>query len=296
MTVIQGSDYTGLLPKRQPDGHKGDYGHVLILGGSAGFGGAPALAALGALRSGAGLVSAALPASLVNGPVAALAPETMAHPIEEYAGHILANAFLNWLYARKPFSTIAVGPGLGQTNETAEIIRTLLKIHERSLVLDADALNIIAADENGLAAVAEAPAGKRILTPHHMEAARLLGCSVEEVLKDRESAALTLAEKTGGVVVLKGHDTIVCESGRPPAVCLAGNPGMATGGSGDVLSGVIAALWGQGLSAFDAAALGVWVHATAGDFARDRFGEISMTARDIADNLHLAFKAMAAGD
>lgn len=292
MTAIQGQDYSRLLSPRRPDGHKGDYGHVLVLGGSAGFGGAPALTALAAMKSGAGLVSAAVPASIVNGPLAVIAPETMAHPIEEYAGHMLANAFLNWLYARKPFTVVAVGPGLGQTNETAEIVRSMLKIYERNLVLDADALNIIAADELGLATVAEAPAGKRILTPHSAEAARLLNCTVADIQGDRPAAAAALAEKSKGVVVLKGHDTIVCESGREPAVCHAGNPGMATGGSGDVLTGVIAALWGQGLQAFDAAALGVWIHATAGDLAAEQFGEISMTAKDIADNLYRAFKTI----
>ncbi len=279
------------LPIRSREGHKGDYGHILVVGGSSGFGGAPGLVALGALRAGAGLVSAAVPASIVNGPIATLAPEAMVHPISAHRGRIRCNKFLTWLYSMRPFDIIAVGPGLGQNEETAGVVRSLLEIERRNLVLDADALNIIAASENGFADVARDVGGGRILTPHLGEAARLLRTDVATINADRSAAVRRLAELAHAVVVLKGRHTLVCEAGRDPiAVCEAGNPGMATGGSGDVLTGVIAALWGQGLMPFEAACLGVWLHATAGDIAAEEIGEESLVARDIAANLGRAFR------
>ena len=279
------------LPVRQREGHKGDYGHILVVGGSSGFGGAPGLTALGALRAGAGLVSAAVPASIVNGPIATLAPEAMAHPISAHRGRLRCNKFLTWLYSMRPFDVIAVGPGLGQNEETAGVVHALLEIENRKLVLDADALNIVAASENGFAEVARDVGGGRILTPHPGEAARLLRTDVGTVNADRPAAARRIAELSRSVVVLKGWRTLVCEAGRDPiAVCKAGNPGMATGGSGDVLAGVIAALWGQGMAPFDAACLGVWLHATAGDLAAGEIGEESLVARDIAAHLGQAFR------
>lgn len=279
-----------LLPRRDRLAHKGDFGHVLVVGGSAGFGGAPALSALAALRSGAGLVSAALPSSLVCGPIARLAPEAMAHPIEEHGGHIVENAFLTWLFARRRFDVIAVGPGLGQSPDTAAIVRALLKMPDEPLVLDADALNLVAAAQEGLAVLRESPSPLRILTPHHAEAARLLRQTVEAVRADRVAAVLELAERSGAVVVLKGHGTLVARPGASrPAICLGGNPGMATGGAGDVLTGIVAALIGQGLSTYDAACLGVFLHARAGDLAAARYGERSMIARDIIEALPQAF-------
>ena len=277
------------LPVRHREGHTGDYGHVLVVGGSAGFGGAPGLVALGALRAGAGLVSAAVPASIVNGPIATLAPEAMAHPIAAHRGRLRCNKFLTWLYSMRPFDVIAVGPGLGQNEETAGVVHALLEIENRKLVLDADALNIVAASENGFADVARDVGGGRILTPHPGEAARLLRTDVATINADRPAAVRRLVELSRAVVVLKGWRTLVCAPGCDPVVCEAGNPGMATGGSGDVLAGVIAALWGQGMSPFDAACLGVWLHATAGDIAAEEIGEESLVARDIAARLGQAF-------
>ena len=294
-TPIDASALSARLPVRRRDGHKGDYGHILIVGGSSGFGGAPALAALGALRAGAGLVSAAVPASIANGPIAAIAPEAMAHPVAAHRGRLRCNKFLTWLYSMRPFDAIVVGPGLGQNEETAGVVRALLEIEKRKLVLDADALNIIAASEHGFADVARDVGGGRILTPHPGEAARLLRTDVETINADRPAAVRRIAELSRSVAVLKGWRTLVCAPGGDPVVCEAGNPGMATGGSGDVLSGVIAALWGQGMEAFDAACLGVWLHATAGDLAAEEFGEESLVARDIAAHLGRAFRKMRAG-
>ena len=290
LQTIDGRALAGKLPVRAREGHKGDYGHVLVVGGSSGFGGAPALTALGALRAGAGLVSAAVPASVVNGPLASLAPEAMAHPIAGHRGRLNCNRFLTWLYARKPFDVIAVGPGLGQSEETVGVVRALLEIEKRKLVIDADALNIIAGGENGLADVARDVGGERILTPHPGEAARLLRTDVDTVNADRVAAVKRLSELSNATVLLKGWHTLVCRPGSEPVLCDAGNPGMATGGSGDVLTGVIAALWGQGMDAYGAACLGVWLHAVAGDFAAEEIGEESLVARDIASHLGQAFR------
>lgn len=280
------------LKPRPRTAHKGDFGHVLVAGGSAGFGGAPALAALAALRTGSGLVSAALPASLVCGPISRLAPEAMAHPIEEDAGHMCENGFLTWLYARKRFDAIAIGPGLGQTADTAAIVLALLKMSDMPLVLDADALNIVAAAPERLALVGSGASAPRILTPHHAEAARLLGISSKEIVADRIGAARRIADESGAITVLKGFGTLVAEPGRErPAICLAGNPGMATGGSGDVLTGMIVSLLGQGLAPASAARIGVLLHAMAGDSAAAKFGERSMMARDIIDCIPDAFRS-----
>lgn len=293
MERIEADEVRAALPERARDAHKGDFGHVLVAGGSAGFGGAPALAALAALRTGSGLVTAAVPASLVCGPIASLAPEAMAHPIEEDAGHMVGNAFLTWLFARRRFDVIAVGPGLGQSTDTAAIVGALLKMHDVPLVLDADALNLIAASPDGLAGVRQEGGGSavRVLTPHHAEAARLLGVSVEEVVADREGTARRLAEESGAVAVLKGHGTLVAApAGGRVAVCGAGNPGMATGGAGDVLTGMIASLIGQGLDAELAARAGVWLHAVAGDIAARRLDERSLLARDIVAEIPAAMR------
>lgn len=279
-------DWKYLFPPRNRESHKGDFGHILIAGGSSGFGGAPALSALAALRTGSGLVSAALPASLVCGPIARLAPEVMAHPIEEHYGHIRENAFLMWLYDRHRFDVIAIGPGLGQSPDTSAIIQALLKMGDQALVLDADALNLIATMEDGFGLMQEIASPLRIITPHHAEAARLLGVSIDDVISDRISAVRELANRSGAIAVLKGHGTLIARPGdSTPDICLAGNPGMATGGSGDVLTGVIASLIGQGLTPYDAARLGVLLHALAGDFAAEKFGERSMIARDIINSL-----------
>lgn len=290
---ICGDEIRGALSRRDRFAHKGDFGHILVAGGSAGFGGAPALAALAALRAGSGLVSAALPESLVCGPISRLAPEAMAHPIEEEGGCMRDNAFLTWLFARRRFDAIAIGPGLGQNPATAAIVAALLKMPDQPLVLDADALNLIATSGEGLAMVRREGSAMRVLTPHHAEAARLLGIHVDDVRRDRVGVVRRLADESGAVAVLKGHGTLVAEPGcARPSICTAGNPGMATGGSGDVLTGIVASLIGQGLAPAIAARVGVAAHATAGDIAARAMGERCMTARDIIKAMPEAFRSL----
>ena len=251
-----------LLPQRPLSSHKGDCGHVLLIGGSPGFSGAVRLAGEGALRSGAGLVSIATDARHA-GLIAASRPELMCHGID-------TPAELEPLLQR--CSVVAIGPGLGQGAWGQSLFESILQSN-KPLVIDADALNLLAQHPQ--------QHDNWILTPHPGEAARLLGETIPEIQSDRFAAAQRLQQRYNGVIVLKGAGTIIHSSGhRPPAVCSQGNPGMATGGSGDVLTGVIAGLIAQGLDLLDAAETGVCVHAAAGDLAAQD-GERGMIASDL---------------
>jgi NAD(P)H-hydrate epimerase len=237
------------LPPRPRDSHKGENGHVLCIGGDHGSGGAIALCAQAALRTGAGLVSVATRAEHVAA-LLARQPEAMAHAAE--STHELLR-----LLARA--DVVAIGPGLGP-GEWGRAMHATALAAAKPLVLDADALNLLAASPRDLPSDA-------ILTPHPGEAARLLGSDTAAVQADRPGAAQALVERYGAVVVLKGAGSIVAAPGHVARIVEAGNPGMATGGMGDLLTGVIAALRAQGLPAFDAAACGALLHAHAGDLA-----------------------------
>ncbi|MGI6494677.1 MAG: NAD(P)H-hydrate dehydratase [Kiritimatiellia bacterium] len=271
---------------RRREAHKGDFGHVLIAGGSIGFGGAPALAALGALRSGAGLVSAIVPMG-AEGALAAWAPEAMAHPLPSPNGWLAPAALLAWGRNPAEFDVLVAGPGLRKTADTADLVRMWLADESiRRILLDADALNVLegALADEGCAPLSADP-GRLVLTPHPGEAARLLGVPAAEVQMNRVEAVRTLARRANAAVVLKGAGSLVCIPNGTPLLNLTGNPGMATGGSGDVLAGVIAAHWAAGADALDAAALGVALHGTAGDEAACRKGQRALLARDIAEAL-----------
>lgn len=250
------------LPPRPRDSHKGDSGHVLCIGGDHGSGGAILLCAQAALRAGAGLASVATRAAHVPA-VLARQPEAMAHAVE-------STQDLPRLLARA--SVVAIGPGLGQ-DEWGRAMFAAALAAAKPLVLDADALNLLAALPRPVPADA-------ILTPHPGEAARLLGSDAAMVQSDRAAAAHVLAGRYEAVVVLKGAGTLIAAPGREPRIVDAGNPGMATGGMGDVLTGVIAALRAQGLSAFDAASCGALLHAHAGDVAA-RDGQRGLLPTDL---------------
>ena len=249
------------LPRRRRDAHKGDFGHVLVVGGDRGMGGAARLAAEAALRVGAGLVSVATRPEHVSGLLAGL-PEAMVKAMES-PGDIAP------LLARA--SVVAIGPGLGQDEWGRGLLKEALAA-DLPLVVDADALNLLA----------KAPQKRNnwILTPHPGEAARLWGTDTAAVQHDRYTAAENLALRFGAIIVLKGAGSLVAANGESTVVCTAGNPGMAAPGMGDVLTGVIAALAAQGLSLSDAARMGVYMHAAAGDLAA-RQGERGLMARDL---------------
>jgi ADP-dependent NAD(P)H-hydrate dehydratase / NAD(P)H-hydrate epimerase len=251
------------LPMRSRDAHKGCHGHVLAIGGDHGTAGAIRLCGEAALRSGAGLVSVATqPEHLFA--LNAARPELMAHAVADPSA-------LAPLLARA--SVLAVGPGLGRGSWGRALWQAALD-SRLPRVLDADGLNLLAAAPrcfDGLAAV---------LTPHPGEAARLLDCDVAAVESDRFAAARALAKRYGGVLVLKGAGSLIADPDGGLAVCPWGNPGMASGGTGDLLTGIIAALLAQGCTAWQAACLGVGLHARAGDLAA-RDGERGLLASDL---------------
>jgi hydroxyethylthiazole kinase-like uncharacterized protein yjeF len=279
----------GLVRDRAPDSHKGLYGHVLVVGGSRGKIGAPALTARGALRSGAGLVTVAPPVSCWP-LVASFTAEAMTDPLPETAAGTIAEDALEHVLAFGA-SVIAVGPGLGRSPSTTEFVRHLVTRSRVPLVIDADALNALAGHVDLLRSRV---ATDVIVTPHPGEMARLTGLSIPDVQRARLSIARSFAESYGVHVVLKGHRTVVATPTGDAFINSTGNPGMATAGTGDVLTGVIAAWLASGQPALDAAILGVYLHGSAGDLAAARHGQIGLIATDVIDHLGLAVRALAA--
>lgn len=274
--LINNTFVNTLIKKRPKDLHKGDCGRVLVIAGSKGMAGAAILSARGALRSGAGLVRVSIPEELfpiiqVGVPEATCISRSFSpDQLEQY-------------------QAIVIGPGLGDENSNVSLIKMVLEEVYGTVIIDADALNLIAQNKE-LQNVMNKLSENLIITPHPGEAARLLGCTTNEINRDRVTAVRRLVEQTGAVSVLKGAGTLVATSNQKTYINTTGNSGMATGGSGDVLSGIIAALAGQGLSCFEAAAAGVYIHGLAGDIAAENLGEYGLIATDIATMVALALK------
>ena len=279
------------LPARTADSNKGDYGTVIVLGGGRGMAGAVALARAGALRSGAGKVRIVCPFE-VQPTVAQFEPSYMAYPIaDDGHGHFdfpLCGVVLEKMIAES--TILVVGPGMGQTDKTRALMRWILESVTIPTIIDADGLNNL----EGQAKLLHNLKRPVIITPHPKEFSRLTGETVEAIQGDREGHACRLASHDHLVVVLKGSGTVVTDGTRV-YLNKTGNPGMATGGSGDVLGGVIAAMMGQSLNAFEAAVLGVYAHGLAGDIAKDQNGEVGMIAGDIVDSLADAFVHLGPG-
>lgn len=257
-----------LLPRRGASSTKFSSGHVLVVGGSRGLTGAPRMSAEGAMRAGAGYVTACVPDSLQ--PVLATAgrPEMMTRALPEQEGALAPGAAPEVLAAASRGGAVALGPGLGRSPQAADLARDLALRLPLPLVLDADGLNAHAEKPASLTARKAAS----VLTPHAGELGRLLGVDPEEIQRHRLAHARRGAELTGAVLVLKGDDTLIAEPGGTVAVSRGGAPGLASAGTGDVLTGVIAALLAQGLGAFEAAAAGVLLHARAGQIAAQDLG------------------------
>jgi ADP-dependent NAD(P)H-hydrate dehydratase len=270
------------LPPRYPNSHKGDFGLALIVGGSRGMAGAAALAGMAALRGGAGLVRLAV-AETVLDTVARFEPSYMTVPLPaDMAGRIGAGAFDRIAEAAQRATAIACGPGLGRSLELDQLVVRLYQEITKPMIFDADALNTLAGEPE----VLTSPGGPRILTPHPGEFARLVGRKLDGEL--RNDAAVQLAARCNIVVVLKGHHTLITD-GRHRALNQTGNAGMATGGAGDVLTGLVTALVCQRLDPFDAARLAVHLHGLAGDLAAAQLGQVSLIASDLIDYLPDAF-------
>lgn len=262
-------------PARPIDAHKGTAGLVLIVAGSRGMAGAAALAGNAALRSGAGLVKIAT-ANAALDTVAGLAPCCTTSPLPDDGASVSREAAPIVLKLAEGWQAIGMGPGMGQTEGVSGVVLAILAHTTIPVVLDADGLNVLGKHAQSVFRDRRAPL---IVTPHPGEAARLLGATAKEIQADREAAATRLAA-LGAVAVLKGAGTIVCD-GERMYVNTTGNPGMATAGAGDVLTGLVAALVAAGMAPFDAAVLGVWAHGRAGDMAAERWGILGLTALDI---------------
>ena len=278
------------LPKRPADSHKGRFGLALIVGGSRGMSGAMGLAGMAALRGGAGLVRLAVPDACLE-TVAAFEPSYMTVPLPcDRAGRIALSARQEIVELSAAATVVACGPGMGRSLGLDALVSGLYVDLDKPMVIDADGLNALATRPGVLAQ----PGGQRILTPHPGEFARLTGKG--RLPPDhRQRAAMELATSCGAVVVLKGHQTCVTD-GQRTYVNTTGNPGMATGGSGDVLTGLIASLVCQGLCPLDAACLGVYLHGLAGDLACEELGQESLLAGDLVGFLPRAFNAYRARD
>lgn len=285
-----------ILLKRRPDTHKGDYGHVLVIAGSVGMTGAAYLTAQAALLSGSGLVTLGIPKSL-NTILARKLTEVMTKPLPETKRQSLnLKAFSEikkFIVARKP-NVLAIGPGLSQNKETQALVRKIVSKVNLPMVIDADGLNMLAGHLKILKSVGrwtmDEGRGTKIITPHPGEMARLLGTTVKKVQKDRKYIAKKAASEYNIIVVLKGHKTVVAAPDGRVYVNTTGNPGMASAGCGDVLTGMIASLVGQGIETFEAAKLGVYLHGLAGDIAVKKTGQASLRATDLLNNISKAIK------
>lgn len=280
-------ELAGSFQRRKWQAHKGSFGHVCVMGGSPGYGGAPVMAALGALRSGVGLVSLVAPA--VSGPVvAAWAPEIMWHDLSSPQGELTLDRLNAWGRPWDMFDVLVVGPGLSRTVAADVWVERILHCGHNRVVLDADGLFVLAK----LQAKGWRPvAGQQLLlTPHPGEAAILLGVGVEEVVTNRLQAVHALADRYQATVILKGAGTLLAEPNQPAWLNRTGNPGMASGGMGDVLAGMVGALWAQGYSPMQAACLAVWAHGTAGDYAAWHSGQSALCATGLLEWLGPVFQ------
>jgi ADP-dependent NAD(P)H-hydrate dehydratase / NAD(P)H-hydrate epimerase len=278
----------GLLPPRPQHGHKGSFGHLLVVGGGPGKSGAPCLAAMGGLRAGAGLVTVALPSGL-NQVAETKLTAVMSQPLPQTSeGGLAAEGLEPVLEMMESRSVLALGPGLGTGAEAVQLARELARRCPKPLVIDADGLNALVEAWADLSFAS----GAVVLTPHPGEAARLLGLTPAQVQADRLAAARRLAAQSGAVAVLKGAKSIIAEPGGVAWINPSGGPLLASGGSGDVLTGLIAGLMAQGAGALEAALAGAFVHGLAAELAAEEFGLRGLAAEELLDYLPGAFASL----
>jgi hydroxyethylthiazole kinase-like uncharacterized protein yjeF len=287
LNVITARDIAPLIGPRPAESNKGNYGHVLVVGGSLGKSGAGAMAGMAVLRAGAGLSTVATPKSVL-GSVAGFHPELMTEPLPETdAGTISGGALDRIEELAKGKTVLAIGPGISRDPRTAELVRSLVARLQLPMVVDADGLNAF----DGRTEELNGKGRTIVITPHPGEMARLAGCSVADVQKDRLGVARKFAREHELIVVLKGHRTLVVQPDGEAWVNMTGNPGMATGGTGDVLTGMVAGMMAQHpKNAFAAVLAAVHLHGLAGDVMRESVGEHSLVATDLLRGLPDAFR------
>ena len=278
-----------LIKTRERCGHKGKYGHCLIVAGSTGKTGAASLAANSAVRTGSGLVTLAVPASL-NPVLEVKTTEAMTLPLDDAGKGFLGTRSRDQiLSAIQGKDAIAVGPGISRESETVSLVRRLVKDAALPMVVDADGLNAVAED---VSILHEKRSPALILTPHPGEMSRLSGLSIPAIEGDRISAARNFSIRYGVFLVLKGASTVIATPGGEVAVNGSGNPGMGSGGMGDVLTGIIVSLLGQNYLPFEACRLGVFLHGFAADLVAREKGEIGISATDVQEMLPFAYNAI----
>lgn len=286
LNLITADEISSLIPKRKLDTHKGSYGHVFIISGSVGMTGAATLTGLGALYSGAGLVTLGIPKSL-NQIMEIKLTEVMTKPLPETEFQTLSLAsFEEILNFSKNIDVITIGPGLGRVDETCELVRKIIENVNLPMVIDADAIFAL----KGNTDILKNRKAQTVLTPHPGEMSYLTGKNIDEIQSKRIEITRDFASMFKVITVLKGTLTVVASPGDEVWINPTGNPGMASGGVGDVLTGIIASLVGQKIDPFDASKVGVYIHGLAGDLARDEKSEMSVVASDIINKLPQAFK------
>jgi len=273
--VLTHADVRSILPDRDPEAHKGCFGKILLLCGSLGYTGAAVLAAMGALRCGAGLVYLGVPESIYAIEAVKL-NEPIVFPLPDDGGRLAVASAAEILQRLPAMDAVLIGPGLGQSSGTLAVLEAVLQHAKCSVVVDADGINLLAAHKD----ILRGRDYPTILTPHEGEFRRIAGTPPV----DRLAAAAALASDLGVITVLKGHHTVITD-GVHSYINHTGNPGMAVGGSGDVLAGIIVSLLGQGISPMEAAACGVWLHGAAGDICADKYGQYGMLPTDMIAEL-----------
>ena len=274
MMQLNHEQVLSILPDRAADAHKGDFGKILLLCGSKGYTGAAYLAAMGALRSGAGLVFLGVPESIYAIEAIKL-NEAIVFSLPEEDGKLSADAVPAFLERLPKRDAVLIGPGLGQSNGVLQVVKAILEQTDCPVVLDADGINLIAGHKD----IVRGRTAPTILTPHAGEFGRL-GGNPEE----RTVAAEAMAKDLGCIMLLKGHHTVITD-GCTTYINTTGNPGMSVGGSGDMLAGIITALLGQGIAPLEAAACGAWLHGAAGDICAAEIGQYGMLPTDMLNVL-----------
>lgn len=265
------TDVLNILPDRDPESHKGDFGKILLLCGSRGYTGAAALAAMGALRSGAGLVYLGVPESIYNIEAIKLT-EPVVFPLPDKNGMLSRDSIEQITGMFSKVDAVLIGCGLGCSDDTFLVLKTVLEQYSGPVVVDADGINLLA----GHIDILRGRTGTTIITPHIIEFQRIGGLLTE----DRFESAKTFAKQSNSIVLLKGHRTVITD-GNSHYINPTGNPGMAVGGSGDVLAGMIVSLLGQGITPLEAAACGAWLHGAAGDICAKEIGQYGMLPSDM---------------
>lgn len=280
------SEIKNILLKRSKNSHKGSFGRVGVVGGSKGMSGAPYLTSSSALRSGSGLVYTIVPDNIAN-VLEIKSVEAIVKSFKDNGKGFAKESIKDLIKYSNSLDVLALGPGLGMDEASSKLVGKALESLKCPLVLDADGINSISKNLSVLRNRKQVT----ILTPHLKEFSRLIDLDIETIEKDREKYARDFAKEFGVILVLKGYQTIVCD-GQRLYTNHTGNPGMATAGSGDVLTGVITSFLGQGISGFKAAKLGVYIHGLAGDIGKEEKGEQGLIASDIIDKIPLAIKTI----